>query len=244
VIGMKQMTRFLSAALIAAALATPALADDKVLVELFTSQGCSSCPPADTFLTELAKRDDVIALSFHVDYWNYIGWKDPFSDKDFTRRQHAYRAGMSSRYVYTPQMVIDGQIDVVGSRRGQALDRIEARRSAKRLDVAARHADKDAVEVKIGAGAASGADVWLVSYDALHKTEIRRGENEGVTLKNANVVRSLRHVGNYTGQTQTLRITLDDNEMKGRSGCAVIVQKPGGGPVLGAAQLAFSTGGS
>jgi hypothetical protein len=236
---MKQIARPLSAALVA-----PAHADDKVVVELFTSQGCSSCPPADALLTELATRKDVIALSFHVDYWNYIGWKDPFSSKDYTRRQHSYRAGMNSRYVYTPQLIIDGQDDVVGSRRGQALGKITARQNAKRLDVAARQAGAAVLEVKIGAGDADSADVWLVAYDALHTTEIRRGENAGVTLKNANVVRSLRHVGNWNGQTQTLRVALSEEEMKGRSGCAVIVQKPGGGPVLGAAQLAYSTGGS
>ena len=88
-----------------------------VVVELYTSQGCSSCPPAEAFLGELAKRPNVIALEFHIDYWDYIGWKDPFASPDYTARQRAYSARMGERYVYTPQMLIQGQTHEVGSKR-------------------------------------------------------------------------------------------------------------------------------
>ena len=96
-----------------------------VVVELFTSQGCSSCPPADEFLKDLSVRDDVLALSLHVDYWDYIGWKDPFAKPEFTNRQRQYAGVMRLRYVYTPQMVVQGIYQAVGSRRGDVLDFIE-----------------------------------------------------------------------------------------------------------------------
>jgi hypothetical protein len=241
---MKRALRTLIvAAAAAAALAGPAQAgQSKVVVELLTSQGCSSCPPADAFLVELAKRDDVIALSFHVDYWNYIGWQDPFSFKGATRRQHAYRAGMGLRYVYTPQMVIGGALEHVGSGRAAVLNKIDALRAAPRIDVTAKHAGDHALSVSFGAGRAGAADVWLVSYDGLHTTEIRRGENEGVTLKNAHVVRSMRRIGSWSGKAETMTVTLKDGEMAGRTGCAVIVQKPGGGQIIGAASLSFGRG--
>ena len=94
-------------------------AERKVVVELFTSQGCSSCPPADAYLGELAQRDDVLALSFHVDYWNYIGWRDPFSKRQWSARQRAYGDTLKRRYVYTPQIVVDGAAEAVGSKRSQ-----------------------------------------------------------------------------------------------------------------------------
>src|SRR5277367_5521376 len=100
-----------------------------VVVELFTSQGCNSCPPADAYLGELAKRPDVLALSLHVDYWDYIGWRDPFAQHAFTLRQRDYSHALSERYVYTPQMVINGQLQGVGSQRGDIERLITDRKS-------------------------------------------------------------------------------------------------------------------
>ena len=106
----------LSGALLSVVVAATAVAGDgkKIVVELFTSQGCSSCPPADAYLAELAGRDDVIALSFHVDYWNYIGWTDPFSMPEATSRQRAYGRQLGKSFVYTPQIVVDGRAETVG----------------------------------------------------------------------------------------------------------------------------------
>ena len=136
------------AAVVAAISATALLADRPAVardpdarptvVELFTSQGCHSCPPADAYLGVLSGRDDIIALAHHVDYWNYIGWKDPFSSPQATERQHSYARAMRKRSVYTPQMVIDGRYDAVGSRRSQvdrAIDRAAVLPPGERIDI-------------------------------------------------------------------------------------------------------------
>src|SRR5258707_8836135 len=107
-----------------------------VVVELFTSQGCSSCPPADSLLGELSKRSDVLALGFHVDYWDYIGWKDPYASKLATKRQHDYAAALRLHMVYTPQMVVDGRTDVVGSERGDVAAAIGKAAAQPKLAVA------------------------------------------------------------------------------------------------------------
>ena len=121
--------------------AGPVRAADKPLtvVELFTSQGCSSCPPADAFLGELARRDDLVALSEHVDYWDYIGWKDPFASPDLTKRQHEYARLLGLRYVYTPQMVIQGADHVTGSDRAGVLRKIAEAAALPRVAVTARY---------------------------------------------------------------------------------------------------------
>ncbi|MEE8505172.1 MAG: DUF1223 domain-containing protein, partial [Kiloniellales bacterium] len=160
-----------------------------VVVELFTSQGCSSCPPADALLGELAGRPDVIALSLHVDYWDYIGWKDPFGSPMNTARQRRYVEELGLRYVYTPQMIIDGRINAVGSRRDEVLDAIE-RAGRERAGFDIRFVESGGGKVVIPAGHApeNGATVWLAVYDRSHETEIKRGENAGRKLRNTNVV--------------------------------------------------------
>lgn len=112
---------------------------EKIVVEFFTSQGCSSCPPADAYLAELAKRDDVIALSFHVDYWNYIGWSDPFLSREATERQRAYGRTMGKSYVYTPQVVVDGRAETVGSNRHEVSNLINMAAAAPKVPIAVDH---------------------------------------------------------------------------------------------------------
>ncbi len=206
-----------------------------VVVELYTSQGCSSCPPADAFLGELAMWPGVIALAFHVDYWDYIGWKDPFAQPAYTQRQKSYQRSFASRYVYTPQMVIDGRDHAVGSRRGEVEDKIaEARARKKAVTVGFDAVDGGRVVIPAGPAPRGGADVWLVVYDEAHETEVARGENSGRTLKDFNVVRELQHLGYWTGEALTLPLALDDAAARGRSGCAVIVQHRETKEVLGA----------
>ena len=128
----------LTSAVLCAVLVFPAFAGSgkKVVIELLTSQGCSSCPPADAYLAELAKRDDIIALSFHVDYWNYIGWTDPFSSPDASTRQRADGRTMGKRYVYTPQVVVDGRAETVGSNRSNVNNLIRMAAAAQKIAIA------------------------------------------------------------------------------------------------------------
>ncbi len=234
----------LSAAVVAAVLLAPARAADApptTVVELFTSQGCSSCPPADKFLGELAQRPDVVALSLHVDYWDYIGWKDPFASAEYTRRQHDYARELKLRYVYTPQMVIQGASHATGSDRSSVLRQIKESQGLPRLPVAIRQAE-DKVAITVGAaGAAIGkepATVWLAAFDRRHETAIRRGENGGRTLANYNVVRAMVRVGTWTGQPLALTAALSGLAAR-PDGCAVIVQSVATGRILGAAKMAL-----
>ncbi len=216
------------------------------LVELFTSQGCSSCPPADAFVGELAKRDDVIALSMHVTYWAYIGWTDPFGSEAATDRQKAYGRRLKRGMIYTPQMVIDGTYEEVGSNR-MAVKRAIAKASAAPGLAIELALDDDDLLVSIpGAQFEGAATVWLARYDAERVTEIPRGENSGRRLRNVNVVRDLREIGAWTGLPLELRLpasVLTSGE-GGRDGCVVIVQEDGFGRVLGARRMALSGGSS
>ena len=204
-----------------------------VVVELFTSQGCSSCPPADAIVAELARiRPDVLALTFHVTYWNNLGWADPFSLAAATERQRRYVSLSVSPDVYTPAMVIDGQQDVVGSDR-PAVDAALARAEAAVRTVAPVVVSRagDAVEIVVGAGSERGS-VLLLGYDTEHQTRIERGENRGRTLAERNIVRSMSVAGVWTGQTMHLKAAIPIGEH-----VAVIVQADDG-RVLGAGQLA------
>lgn len=212
----------------------------QVVVELFTSQGCSSCPPADALLTELARRPDVVALSLHVDYWDYIGWKDPYASPQYTARQQRYAQALGLRYVYTPQIVVDGRADVVGSRRAEVIEAIEAA-TARARAIKISFAKKDGGKVVISEGPApeAGATVWLAVYDREHLTKVKRGENAGRSLRNANVVRSFERLGTWTGTRLEIPLDLAAARTRGRDGCAVIVQEGRAGPVLAAATMSL-----
>ncbi len=212
------------------------------VVELFTSQGCSSCPPADAFLGELAGRDDVLALSFHVDYWDYIGWKDPFASADHTRGQRDYSRKLGLRYVYTPQMVIQGAAHATGSDRSAVLDRIEKNRALARIPVELRQGGDGGVRLFIADAPAKGAAaeeaaVWLVVFDREHLTPVRRGENRGRKLRNYNVVRQLSRIATWRGRALDMAVTVPDMVPGGGRACAVLVQSKATGRILGAAAL-------
>ena len=207
------------------------------VVELYTSQGCSSCPPADALLGELARRDDVIALSFHVDYWDYIGWKDTFALPANTERQKRYAEVLKARRVYTPQMVIDGAAHEVGSNRLGVLSEVARARSRPRLDVSLEREDGH-VLLRLPAGEVEGdATIWLVRYDAAHPVEIGGGENGGRIVTYHNVVRETSSLGVWRGEP--VEVTLSNAQLArgGSAGCAVIVQQGLHGRVLGAARL-------
>ena len=208
------------------------------VVELYTSQGCSSCPPADALLGELAGRDDVIALSFHVDYWDYIGWKDTFALPSNTERQKGYAEALKARRVYTPQMVIDGAAHEVGSNRASVLTELARARSRPRLDVSLVHTDDGHVVLRLPAGEANGdATIWLVRYDLVRPVEIERGENSGRSINYHNVVVETSSLGVWSGEP--VEVTLSEAQLArgGGAGCAVIVQEGMYGRVLGAARM-------
>ncbi len=170
-----------------------------VVLELFTSEGCSSCPPADALLTDLAARPDVLPLGFHVTYWDRLGWKDPFSLEAATARQRTYAATLDQDTVYTPELVVDGRRGVVGSDRQAVATAIDAARHDEAIRFTLRlHAARAGVEVDVGAGAGTGT-IWLVGFDRQHRTAVGRGENGGRTLLEANIVRSIRPIGRWAG---------------------------------------------
>lgn len=230
---------FALAGLAAGATAAEPAGHSPIVVELYTSQGCSSCPPAEAFLAELAKRDGVIALEFHVDYWDYIGWKDSFAKPEFTSRQKKYVETLKGRYAYTPQMVIQGKAHVVGSHRDEVESFIQQyiADNTKGPSISIkRNGDKLIVAVGQGAGAA-GYDVVLAIFDKPQVTEIRSGENSGRISKNSNVVRELVTLGTWSGKALKYNVPLAGKE--GNGGCAVLVQQHDQGAILAAATLPF-----
>ena len=226
------LSRLLSPLVVAFGLA-PAIADaaDRpVVVELFTSQGCSSCPPANAYLNDLAReRHDVLPLAFHVTYWDRLGWKDPFSLPAATDRQARYgsRFGDGS---YTPEIVVDGLNSHVGSYRdeiGSAIDRAKAAATTAAVKVSR---DGNQLLVEVGPGEGRGR-VLLVGFDHYHKTAIRRGENGGRTFEELNVVRSVRPLADWQGKM--LRLTEQTPEGED----AAVLIEASDGRIVGAARL-------
>lgn len=202
------------------------------VVELFTSEGCSSCPPAEAYVGELAQRPDVLALSFHVDYWDDLGWRDRFGVPEATPRQRGYAKVLNLSSVYTPQVVIDGQEDFVGSDRR----RIDQSLGHPRAGIPVKITLRDGV-VHIDLAAMAGisaSDVLLVAYQHHAISAIGRGENSGRTLTEYNIVRTVRHLGNYTGEAGEYAAAVESLP-KDATHVAVLVQILRQGPVIAAA---------
>lgn len=228
----------LCAGLLLSLLAVAARAEPPVVVELFTSQGCSSCPPADAYLGELTQRDNVIALSFHVDYWDYIGWRDRFADPQNSARQQAYAERFKRRYVYTPQIVVNGAAETTGSAREQVDDMIADALTDMRVPVRMVVRGTDRISAEVDAASFAGsADLWFVRYDAAQETAVASGENAGRRLRNYNVVRELRRLGEWHGEALSVDLPVTDDAMGPGAGCAVILQAADMGTILGAAAL-------
>jgi hypothetical protein len=199
-----------------------------VVVELFTSQSCSSCPPADALLGELAGRDDVVALGFHISYWDGSGWKDPFSSQSSTDRQRAYARLFGLGQVYTPQMVVDGAHEMVGSDRNEVLAAV---RDARPETIAPVTFAADRRSVAIGAGDGRG-NVLLVRFAQKRTTRVAGGENARRTLQDVNGVEMLASLGGWNGSALSFVI----EPPTAGEGVAVLVQAPDG-RMLGAAAL-------
>lgn len=214
----------------ALSVAVPAWAASRpTVVELFTSEGCSSCPPADRLLTELSGRRDLLPLAFHVTYWNALGWRDPYSFDAATDRQAAYAAHLGGGS-YTPEIVVDGRRGMVGSDGGEVSAAIAAARERQETVPLQVSRNGDEIRVSIGASGARGR-VLLVGYDPRHETAVGRGENSGRTLVESDVVRSLRAVGSYSGAATSLSARLGAG-----ADAAVLVQAPDGA-IIGAARV-------
>ena len=217
--------------------ASAALAQDRpIVVELYTSQGCSSCPPADAFLHELAKRDDVLPLALHVDYWDYIGWKDSFADPAHTVRQRAYARAGGERMIYTPQMIIDGLEHVVGNRPrdvNNLIKKHQADRDGVKVELA-RDGDNLTINATANPGTSGPLVVHLVRYSPEETVKINRGENAGRTLSYANIVTEMNVLEpNWNGR-DPLQI---ETSVTGDNPVVVLVQDYGNGPIQGAARL-------
>jgi hypothetical protein len=220
-----------------------------VLVELFTSEGCSSCPPADALLERLDRSQPVnaaelIVLSEHVDYWNDIGWRDPFSSHEYSERQSAYAAQFGRGSIYTPQMVVDGHIEFVGSDERRATQAIENATKVRKIPVtiSSSLSDEKTITLHIEAGAlpssvtAESAGVFLAIADNADESQVSRGENAGRTLKHVAVLRSLTRIGavdGTTGFSRDMKVNLNAKDRRNLR-VAVIVQEAFVGRVWGA----------
>lgn len=208
-----------------------------VVLELYTSQGCSSCPPADAILEELIDRDDVIAIALHVDYWDYIGWKDTMADPAYTSRQRAYARAAGHRSIFTPQMVIGGKDHVVGTKPMQVSRLLELHRQDP-YDVdleLVRDGNSLTVTATSNGDFSGDAVVQLVRYVPKTTVAIRRGENGGRTLDYHNTVNYLSEIGEWDGRG-TFTTTA---EISGDEPIAILMQRPDNGPIVAAAKLEY-----
>ncbi|MBO6781660.1 MAG: DUF1223 domain-containing protein [Alphaproteobacteria bacterium] len=223
--------------------AAPAAAGEPVtVVELFTSQGCPSCPSADAFLGELADRDDVLALSLHVDHWNFMGWQDPFASELFSARQQRYLNQHGLPYVYTPQIVVDGVFQASGNKPLTVLAGIEQARatSDERFEIQLDRISDTQVRVRIPdvpARYRGEAELVLVRFDDKHVTEVTKGENRGRTIVNHHVVRLMRPVARWNGAPVDVVVSLQDIAGAAPAYCAVFLQERGQRRILGAAMV-------
>jgi hypothetical protein len=226
------------------AIIRPATAEPRAVVELFTSQGCSSCPPADKVVGELAKDPSVIALSMPIDYWDYLGWKDTLADSRFSARQKAYSQVRGDREVYTPQAVVNGSVHVIGSDRAgieNAIDITKKTDGVMSVPVTMTQSGKE-INVSVAASgngpAAMHGEVWICSISKAVPISIGRGENSGRQITYHNVVRNLLKVGDWNGTPGSWTVPLENISRDGVDGAVVYVQDGSGdrpGAMLGAA---------
>ena len=218
-----------------------------VFVELFTSQGCSSCPAADAFMGELVQRPGVIAVSMNVDYWNYLGWRDTLSQAVFTRRQKEYAARRGDGQVYTPQMVINGRTHVVGSHKNSVLEEI-----GRQAVVPDRYfvpisisSNGNELDIEVGGGPTDriiqASTLWVMSVTPQVTVAIERGENSGREITYHNAVRQLTPAGMWKGDAVQLSLP-KKHVMDGQSSmCVAVLQGDNGGVVLGCASLSATS---
>lgn len=217
--------------------ASTALARDArqvdTVVELYTSQGCSSCPPADKLMESLIQSPDVLGLSLPVTYWDYIGWKDTLASGLNDARQANYKDPLNSRYVYTPQMIVGGEAHFVGSSSAQLEAKLALFKGhAQKIKLSWRFIE-GGIEVTLPQSNMK-ATLWQLDVDFAQEVAIGRGENSGRTITYHNVVRNIESLGRWDGTAKTLKLALGPMMAEGRDGCAVLVQQGEFGPILAA----------
>ncbi len=201
-----------------------------LVVELFTAQGCSSCPPADAYLGQLSERPDVVALAFHVDYWDSSGWRDRFELRQGVERQNAYARNFHRASVFTPQFVIDGRKDAIDT--GSIVQALREPRDSVPVTLAVREG-----QLMVDVGEKQGehpSDVVLVAFLRHAVSNVGRGENAGKTLEEFNIVRSIRTLGEWKGATENYKVSVSSLPSDATD-VAVLVQSRGEGPIVGAA---------
>jgi hypothetical protein len=206
------------------------VASRPLVVELFTAQGCSSCPPADAYLGQLSSRPDVVALAFHVDYWDSSGWRDRFELRQSVERQNVYSRNFHRSSVFTPQFVIDGRKDAMDT--NSIVQALQEPRDAVPVTLAVREG-----QVVVDVGEKQGerpSDVVLVAFLRHAVSNVGRGENAGKALEEFNIVRSIRTLGEWKGATANYKVSVSSLPSDATD-VAVLVQSRGAGPILGAA---------
>ena len=213
-----------------------------VVLELFTSQGCSSCPPADRLLGSYANREDVAALSFHVDYWNKLGWKDPFSDHAFSARQENYASSIDAGSVYTPQLIINGEKEMVGSDADKIARTVKQLQqpSSSQIIIDEIKTDKNQVSVTYSVkGKFNKSVVNIALVQNKVTTSIKAGENNGVTLTNYNVVRSFKTISSFTAEKNTSSINIADGINKKEFSVILFLQDVASNKIYAASKSAL-----
>jgi hypothetical protein len=224
----------------------PAADESNAVVELFTSQGCSSCPPADALLGQLTDKPGVVALSYSVDYWDYLGWRDTLGSPANSERQRNYARARGDGRVYTPQVVVDGILHVNGA--NEAAIEMAMRNAGKRLQDAkvpvGMRADGDTLIVDVGAAPEASdkraGTVWLAIAKEVETVKVARGENRGRALSYHHPVRELSPIGMWHGEPITLRLPLKDLKTMGGDCLFALLQVEDSGPILGAAEFEYS----
>ena len=215
-----------------------------VVVELFTSQGCNLSPPADKILKEFSQQENILALSYSVDYWNYLGWKDTLAMADCTNRQKSYNVSLGKNGVYTPQMIIQGIHDVIGSRRDLARDRVDqARQQAKGLgldmsfEMVGHRIELELEASDAGRSLEKPATLWIIGYDFEKTVAIKMGELAGQVRSYRNVVQAIKRVGSWRGEEIKLTLSMKDIGKGTYDAYALLVQDGETGPILAARKI-------
>jgi hypothetical protein len=234
---MFQPIRKLLFLILVLSIASPVAAGERVtVVELFTSQGCSACPPADALLKDLVQYPDLLPLSEHVDYWDYLGWRDPYARPELTQRQRQYAQQLGLSYVYTPQFIVQGMAQAGGRDRASVLRLIsDVQALPKPAVVDTLRSDDGRFVARLERVALpSAADIWLVQYVPERMTLVAHGENSGRSVENINVVRQLTLLDQWTGEPKVVPLS---GELPIDGPFAVLVQQSNAGPILGAARF-------